>query len=141
MAEKHVFISFDFENDQKYKELLNALSANANSDISFDDRTPGEIQTNSVDRVKAVLTKRITDSTHTLVIVGAHANSNHPDRAQIGTRNWQWWEIEKSAELGKKLVAVKINSSNDSPEPLKGKGASWARTYKIDSILNAINSA
>jgi hypothetical protein len=108
MARKRVFISFDYENDRRYKYLLEALSANSSSDISFDDLTPGEIQSSSVSRVKSVLTQKIDNATHTLVIIGKHANHFHPDREKIGTRNWQWWEIEKSAQLGKKFIAVRV---------------------------------
>src|SRR5690606_16991256 len=87
---KRVFISFDYDHDRNYRYLLSALCANPRSDLDFDDLTPEEIDTSDVGRVKAVLTRKIRDATHTLVIVGAHANSYHRDSAKIGTRNWQW---------------------------------------------------
>lgn len=141
MAKKRIFISFDYDHDRNYRYLLTALSENAGSDISFDDRTPGEIDTNDISRVKAVLTRRIREATHTLVIVGKHANSYHEDRAEIGSRNWQWWEIGKSADEGNGFIAVKIESSNSTPDPLYGKGATWAKTFKVASILAAIEGA
>lgn len=141
MAKKKVFISFDYDNDKNYRYLLKALAANAGSEIDFEDLTPEEIQSSDVGRIKAALTRRIKRSTHTLVIIGAHANSYHPDREEIGQRNWQWWEIEKSDEEGNSFIAVKIKSTNNTPEPLYGKRATWARTFKVESILNAINSA
>jgi hypothetical protein len=141
MAKKKVFISFDYDNDRRYRYLLKALAENPGSQIEFEDLTPEEIQSYNVGRIKAALSSRIGISTHTLVIIGAHANSYHPDREEIGTRNWQWWEIEKSSELGKGFVAVKIDSSNSPPDPLYGKGATWAKTFKVESILKAINNA
>ena len=141
MEKKRIFISFDYDHDRNYRYLLNALSENARSDISFIDCTPGEIDTNDVAKTKAVLTRKIRDATHTLVIVGKHANSYHEDREEIGTRNWQWWEIEKSAEEEKGFIAVKIESSNSSPDPLYSKGATWANAFKVDSILRAIEDA
>lgn len=141
MPKKRIFISFDYDHDKNYRYLLTALSENAGSDISFDDSTPGEIDTDDVSRIKAALTCKIREATHTLVIVGKHANTYHEDREEIGTRNWQWWEIEKSAEEGKGLIAVKIESSNSSPDPLYGKGATWAKAFKVASILAAIEDA
>jgi len=72
---------------------------------------------------------------------GAHANSYHLDREEIGERNWQWWEIIKSDEEGKGFIAVKIKSTNSTPDPLYGKGATWATSFKVESIINAIDQA
>jgi len=138
---KRIFISFDYEHDKNYRYLLTALAKNPRSDIEFDDLTPEEIQSYDIGRIKAVLTMKIKQATHTLVIIGKYANSYHPDREEIGDRNWQWWEINKSDEEGKKFIAVKIDSSNSPPEPLYGKGATWAKTFSVDSIVNAIDSA
>lgn len=138
---KKVFISFDFDHDRNYRYLLSALKENSGSKISFEDLTPGEIQSYDVGRIKSVLTSRIKKSDYTLVIIGKHANSYHPDRAKIGTRNWQWWEIEKSKEGGKEFIAVKIERSNASPEPLKNVGTKWAHSFNVDAILKAINEA
>jgi len=138
---KRIFISFDYEHDKNYRYLLTALAKNPRSDIEFTDVTPEEIQSYDVGRIKAVLTKKIREATHTLVIVGKYANSYHPDRDEIGERNWQWWEINKSDEEGKGFIAVKIESSNEPPEPLYGKGATWANSFTVDAIVNAIDRA
>lgn len=141
MTKKRVFISFDYDHDRDYRYLLSALANNPRSDIEFTDMTPEEIRSVSISRIKAVLTTRIQDATHTLVIIGKHANSYHPDRQEIGERNWQWWEIKKSYNEGKKFIAVKIEPSNESPEPLLSKGATWANSFKVDSIIEAIDKA
>lgn len=138
---KRIFISFDYEHDKNYRYLLTALAENPRSDIKFTDVTPEEIQSYDVGRIKAVLTEKIKEATHTLVIIGKHANSYHPDRERIGERNWQWWEINKSYEEGKGFIAVKIEASNESPEPLYGKGATWANSFTVVSIVNAIDRA
>ena len=129
MALKRVFISFDYDHDRHYRYLLNALVANRRFDLDFQDVTPEEIQSYDVSRIKGVLTSRIRASTHTLVIIGSHANSFHPDHNQIGERNWQWWEITKSVSENKKLIAVKIDRTNDAPDPLYGIGAAWAHSF------------
>ena len=138
---KRIFISFDYEHDKNYRYLLIALAKNPRSDIVFTDVTPEEIQSYDIGRIKAALSQRIKEATHTLVIIGKHANSYHPDRDEIGERNWQWWEINKSDEEGKGFIAVKIESSNESPKPIYGKGATWANSFTVDSIVNAIDRA
>jgi hypothetical protein len=138
---KKVFISFDYDHDRHYRYLLKALAENPRSDIEFEDLTPEEIQTYDIGRIKAALTRRISISTHLLVIIGKHANSYHPDHLEIGTRNWQWWEIEKAYEKGKGFIAVKIESEYKPPQPLYGKRATWAKTFSVPSIINAIDMA
>lgn len=141
MAKKKIFISFDYDHDRNYRYLLNALAANPRSDIDFDDCTPEEIQSYDIPRIKAVLTSKIREATHVLVIIGKHANSYHQDRQEIGERNWQWWEIKRGISERKGLIAVKIERSNPTPDPLYGINASWAMSYTVESILNAIDQA
>ncbi|MFI5285418.1 MAG: TIR domain-containing protein [Candidatus Dormibacteria bacterium] len=132
-----VFISFDWDNDRDYRNLLSAFTANPKMDITFEDSTPGAIDTSDVGRVKAVLTTKIRDASHTLVLIGKFANTRHHDSALIGTRNWQWWEIEKSIAEGNKLLGVKLASDNDAPTPLLNAGAKWA-SYSVDAIATAL---
>ena len=139
MSKKQIFISFDYDHDRNYRYLLKALATNPRSDIEFDDLTPEEIQSYDISRIKAVLTTKIREATHTLVIVGAYPNSYHPDRLRIGERNWQWWEIKKSADEGNRFIAVKIKKSDESPTPLLGKKATWALSYTVASIVKAID--
>lgn len=132
-----VFISFDWDNDRDYRNLLSAFTANPKMDITFEDSTPGAIDTSDVGRVKAVLTTKIRDASHTLVLIGKFANTRHHHSALIGTRNWQWWEIEKSIAEGNKLLGVKLASDNDAPTPLLNAGAKWA-SYSVDAIATAL---
>lgn len=135
-----VFVSFDYDNDRNYAYLLKAMAANpAITDIKFGDKTPFEIKSDNIGRIKAALTSKIRDATHTVVVVGAHVNKLHRDRHLIGEDNWQQWEIAKSYELGKKLVMVKIKSTNPSPKNGYNKGATWAHTFKVETIARAIN--
>lgn len=138
---KSIVISFDYDHDKDYRYLLSALKSNNSSAVDFNDLTPGAINTSNVSRVKGVLTTQIRQSTHLLVVVGAYANTRHHDSALIGSRNWQWWEIEKAKEEKKKLIAVKIERGFESPEPLKNADAAWALSYNVPAILKAINEA
>ena len=138
---KKICISFDWHNDRNYRNMLSAWIANPRNPINFQDLTPGAIDTNDVSRVKAVLTTQIRAATHTLVLIGAYANTTHRDSARIGTRNWIWWEIEQSKTEGNRLIAVKLESDNPTPDPLYNAGATWAMSYTQDAIINAINES
>ena len=139
MAKKTVFVSFDYEDDKDYKFLLQAWDANKDFDFSFSDRSSGEINSNNIGRVKAALTRKIKSAKHTLVIVGKNANKKHKDSDLIGYRNWINFEIAKSKECKNKIVGVKIDKSYKSPEELLDSGASWAMSFKQDSIISALS--
>lgn len=141
MAKKKVCISFDYENDNHYKNLLKAWDANSNFEFTFNDQTPNEINTNNYSVVKGVLTKKIDAATYLLVIVGKYANEQHPRKYEIGDINWLNWEINKAKSLNKKLIAVKIDRSNDSPTALYNSGAEWAMSFTQDAIIKALNAA
>ncbi len=138
---KKVFISFDYEDDRDYRNLLSAWDRNTNFEFTFSDLTPSEIQSWRIDRIKAALTRKINQATYTLVIVGKNANKRHSDWREIGYRNWINFEVAKSKESGNKLVGVKIDKSYESPEELLGSGASWAMSFTQQAIINALNNA
>lgn len=140
-TKKKICISFDWHNDRNYRNMLSAWLANPNNPVDFHDLTPGEIDTNDVGRVKAVLTSQIRSATHTLALIGSHSNTTHSDSAKIGTRNWIWWEIEQSKTEGNSLIVVKLKSDNPTPDPLYGSGATWAMSFTQDAILKAIGEA
>ena len=141
MAKKPVFVSFDYDNDKHYKNLLAAWDANSNFEFKFSDKSAHEINSENISRVKAALTNKINDATHTLVLIGKYANKKHPDSDLINDINWINWEINKSIELGKKLVAVKLDRSNESPTAIMGVGAEWAMSFKQESIIKALKDA
>lgn len=142
MANKmRVVVCFDYENDLKYKNLLKAWDANPEFDFFFNDITPDEIRTKSVDVVKQVLSKKINEANYTLVLVGKEANHKHKDHEKIGYKNWQNYEIAKSKEHGNKLIAVKLDTNNTSPDELLNSGASWAMSFSRDSVIKAMKDA
>jgi len=138
MAKTPIFVSFDFENDRRYKYTLNMWAANTNIDFTFDDRSSGEIQSNSVGVVKNVLSRKINEADAVLVIVGAEANKVHRDRLEIGYKNWQNYEIAKAKDLGKRLIAVQLNSLYIYPEELINANAVRVHSFTQDAIIRAI---
>lgn len=139
MAKKSVCISFDYTADKDYRNLLNAWNNNPNFNFNVTDKTPNEINSSDISKIKGVLTTKISDADYMLVIVGEKTNSPHPDRAKIGEKNWQIWEIEKAKELEKKIIAIKIDATNDSPDALYGYGVKWAYSFSKDAILEKLN--
>jgi hypothetical protein len=67
-----VFISYDHSEDVHYKRLLEAWDANSGFDFEFDNRSPSTaIDSVAAAVIKAVLTSKMKEATHLLVIVGA----------------------------------------------------------------------
>lgn len=141
MAKKKVIICFDYENDRHYRNLLSAWDANSDFEFSFNDITPSEINSYNISVIKAELTKKINQATYTLVLVGKEANKRHRDSALIGYKNWQNFEIARSKQNRNKLIAVKLDFNNESPDELLYAGASWAMSFTKDAILKALEEA
>lgn len=139
MSKKKVCISFDYTDDNHFKNLLSAWDANTNFEFSFDDLTPTEINSENYSRVKAVITQKIAAADYLLVVIGKNANKVHPRQKEIGSKNWINWEIKKAKELKKKLIAVKLNRSFESPDEIKDSGAKWSMSFTKDGIINALN--
>lgn len=136
-----IFVSFDFDNDRQYKYTLNMWDGNDNIDFSFNDGSTQEIQSWNISRIKAAITSKINQADAILVLIGEHADSPHKDRSLIGYRNWQYFEIAKAKEAGKKIIAVKLDRGNTTPALLYNSGASWAMSFSLDSIKAAIHKA
>jgi hypothetical protein len=128
VAKKSVFVSFDYDNDRHYIDLLCAWDANPDFDFSFNETYP-KVAVDSTDAAvtKHVLAHKIGAATHLLCIIGKYTYSG-----------WVPWEINKAKELNKKLVAVKINRDNTSPEALVESGAAWAMSFTRDEVLKAL---
>ena len=135
------FVSFDFDNDRQYKYTLNMWASNSNIDFSFNDGSTQEIQSWNIGRVKAAITIKIKEADCLLAIIGRYSNSYHKDRNLIGFKNWQYFEIAKAIELGKKVVAVKLDRIFDTPNILYNQGVSWAMSFTLESVKAALHKA
>lgn len=132
MAKKKVFVSYDYDNDKHYKNLLLAWDANKQFNFYLYDQSV-DVSVNSTDAaaIKRVISARINSSTYFLCIAGKHTHKS----------GWVAWEIDKAVSLGKKIVVVKTDRSNTTPAGLYAVGASWALSFTFDSIRNAIHNA
>ena len=141
MAKRKIFISFDWDNDRRYRHLLSAWDANGRFEFSYSDQTSGEIASDDIPRVKAALTTKINGATGTIVIVGRYADSRHEDWQEIGYKNWLNFEIARSKANRNNLIAVKLDQSYTAPEELYNAGAEWAYSFTEDAIISAIDRA
>ncbi len=132
MAKKKVFISYDYDNDRNYKNLLLAWDANRLFDFSIHDHSADvSINSTNASAIKSVLSRYINEVPYFLVIVGSKTYRSA----------WVKWEIEKAVELNKRIIAVKTDRENTSPDALLGVGASWAMSFTYDAITRAIDNA
>ena len=139
-SKKKVFVSFDYDHDRHYKYLLQAWDANPDFDFVFKDQTPGEINTYDIGRIKAALTAKINDATHTLFIVGAYANQQHKDHRLIGFINWMNFEAYQSIQNGNYLAVVKLEKSYSIPQELKAKYW-WIAGFSEKNVIQVLNDS
>ncbi|NJD33818.1 MAG: TIR-like domain-containing protein [Betaproteobacteria bacterium] len=132
MAKPKIFISYDYDNDKHYKNMLLAWDKNDEFDFAFSDHSADvSIQSMNTEAIKRVISAKINSATHFLCIVGAKTSKS----------GWVAWEIDKAKELKKKFVAVKTAPDNTTPSGLLNAGASWAMSFTFDAIKKAISGA
>jgi len=132
MAKKTVFISYDYENDSRYKNMLVAWDANKEFDFSFYDASVDvSVDSNDAAVIKRVISARISNVTCFLCIVGEETYKS----------KWIEWEINKAVDLKKKIIAVKTAKDNTTPAGLYGVGATWALSFTFEAIKKALDDA
>jgi hypothetical protein len=132
MAKKKIFVSYDYDNDRHYKNLLTAWDANKEFDFGFSDQSADvSIDSTNAATIKRTISTKINEATYFLCIVGKKTH----------TSKWVAWEISKAVELKRKIVAVKTDSQNTTPTGLLNVGAKWAMSFTFESIRMAIENA
>lgn len=140
LRKPRVFVSFDYENDRLYKQALDMWDANKRFEFTFQSHTPKEIQSNNIGRIKAVLTTKVKDATHVVVLVGKYANQIHPDTRLIGFRNWINFEVYQARLYKKKIVCVMLDTHNTLPEWLRGSGVKLVTSFNEKDIIEALKN-
>lgn len=104
---KNVFISFAFE-DLAEVNLLRGQAKNDNTDIEFNDRSVHEpYDSERADYIRQRLRDRINQSSTTIVYLSEHTP----------TSKWVDWEVRKSIELGKRVIAVHAGKTRPARVP------------------------
>lgn len=127
MADKKIFVSYDYDNDKHYRYLLSAWDANKSFEFTFEDHSTPAINSEDAGRIKAAISAKLKNADCLLVIVGE----------ETATCDWVIWEIEKALELELGLIGVKIYDEHSSPSALLGVGASWAMSFTESAIVSA----
>ena len=132
MAKKTIFISFDYDNDRAYKNLLLAWDKNKDFDFEFYDGSLRDaINSTNATYIKSQIKPKILAASHLLCLVGAQAAKSA----------WIDWEIQTAVDNRKKLIAVKIDRANASPAALLANGAKWALSFNFDAIKKAVDES
>lgn len=132
MAKKKLFISYDYDNDRHYKNLLLTWDANREFDFGFSDQSADVlIDSTNATAIKRAISAKINDATYFLCIVGKKTH----------TSKWVVWEIGKAVELKKRIVVVKTDSQNPTPAGLLSVGAKFAMSFTFESIQKAVEGA
>lgn len=132
MAKKSVFISFDYDNDQHYKNLLLAWDKHQDFDFGFyDGSLRVAINSTNATYVKSQIKPKILSASRLLCIVGNESSKSE----------WIDWEIQTAVEVSKKLIGVKIEKSYTSPSRLLSNNAKWALSFNFDAIKKALDES
>ena len=132
MAKRKVFISFDYDNDRHYKNLLVAWDKNKSFDFGFyDGSVTVPVNSEKAGPVRRVISGRIAACPRFLCIVGKRTYKS----------DWVAWEIDKAIELRRALIAVKTDRSNTSPGNLLNAGATWALSFTFDAVKKALDDS
>ncbi len=132
MAKKKIFISYDYDNDRHYKNLLIAWDKNELFDFSFyDGSVTVAVDSDDAGPIRRVISARIGESPRFLCIVGT----------QTYKSSWVKWEIAKAVELKRSIIAVKTGKDNKTPDGLLNVGAKWALAFTFESISKAVEES
>ena len=132
MAKKTIFISFDYDNDLRYKNMLLAWDSHDEFDFElYDGSLTTAINSTNAAYIKSKIKPLIEKATHLLCIVGEKS----------GTNAWIEWEVQTAVDAKKKLIGVKIEKANVSPKALGNNGATWALSFNFDAIKKAVEEA
>lgn len=120
-CKKNVFISFAIE-DMNEVNLLRAQAKNENSHIEFNDHSVKEpFDSERADYIRQKITERINRTSITVVFLSKNTAQS----------TWVNWEVEKSLELGKKVIAAHAGDSYTGTKPSwlgsKVKAVPWSK--------------
>jgi hypothetical protein len=125
-GKRNVFISFAAE-DMNEVNLLRAQAKNDNSDIEFNDHSVrAPYNSDEAAYIKRKITERITRASTTVVYVSP----------SIAKSEWVKWEVQKSQELGKKVIAVHPGDSYGGAKPKWLDGIKVIPWSKLPAQLN-----
>jgi hypothetical protein len=130
---KLLFLSYDYENDGYYKDVLLTWSKSPDFPrLIFNDQ-PVSVPVDSVeaDPVKRQIEAKIKAATGFLCIVGT----------QTSTNGWVGWEIRTAIDLDRRMVVVRTSRDAVAPDVLSEMGATCALSFTFEGIKRAVGEA
>jgi hypothetical protein len=117
-GKRNVFISFATE-DMDEVNLLRAQAKNEKNDIEFNDHSVREpYDSEQAEYIKRKISERIARTSVTVVYLSENTSQS----------KWVTWEVERSLELGKKVIAVHAGAK------FSGTTPSWLQDGKIQTV-------
>lgn len=129
-GKRNVFISFAAE-DINDVNLLRAQAKNDASDLEFNDHSVREpYNSNRADYIKQKITERIERCSVTVVYISPATKES----------DWVSWEVTKSLELGKRVIAVRSDANASCPLPvwLKEAGVRAVQWSELPDVLRRL---
>ena len=127
-----VFVSYDYDKDRNFKELLNAWSKNQKFDFKIKDvSTDISINSKDVNYIKKCIAKDISDCNIFLVPIGKDTHKS------------EWvnkFEIPKAFELNKRIVGVLLSKANKIPESFKKYGDLLCDEFNFKNISTLLEN-
>lgn len=124
---RNTFLSFDYD-DIDEVNLLRAHAKNEKSEIEFIDRSVKDtINSERAEYIKQKIAERIRQCSQTVVYLTDHTHSSA----------WVKWEVEKSIQLGKNVIAVHKGDTPPSriPSCIKDHGIKIVTWKKLSDHL------
>jgi len=128
---KRIFISFVYDDDKNYFNLLHAWSANEDLDLEFySESVREEFDSEDADYIKRQIREKIQRASITLCLCSENTRKSR----------WVNWEIRESIEHGNNLIAVKTwGDVKYIPGAFKDQKYIWVNEFKYAKIKDAID--
>jgi len=130
---KVVFVSYDYENDGYYKDILLTWSEAPDFPRLRVNDQPITTSVDSEDAglVKRMISAKIGAATGFLCVVGPKTRTNL----------WVEWEIKTAIDLEKRMIVARVNRDCVAPEVLSEVGPTCALSFTFEGIKRAIDEA
>jgi hypothetical protein len=130
---KLVFVSYDYENDGNYKDLLVTWSQSPDFPrLSVNDQpVTFPVDGDEAEPLKHVVLGKIKAATAFLCVIGEKTSASA----------WVDWEIKTAIELEKRMVVARINRDCVVPDVLSEVGPTCAMSFTFEGIKRAVDEA
>jgi hypothetical protein len=132
-AAKVVFVSYDYENDGYYKDLLATWSQSPDFPrLSVNDQpVTYPVDSDEAEPLKRVVYGKIRAATAFLCVVGEKTSASA----------WVDWEIKTAIDLDKRMIVVRTSRDTVVPDVLSEVGPTCAMSFTFEAIKRAVGEA